>query len=147
MPSVRKTGSTLLLQLLAATLILLCLYACGKKGWPSPPKVIPPQPVTDLRSRVSGLQVELLWSVPPAADGAEPVTRFVVQRSADPVSETCKGCPILFTRIADIPVTSEHTVTWQDTIQKGYRYRYKVVGYSEGGLAGKDSNMIEVIGE
>ncbi len=147
MPHVRNAGNAVLLNLVAAALVLLCLCACGKKGWPSPPKVIPPQSVTDLRSRVSGLQVELLWSVPPVADGAEPATHFLVQRSVDPVSETCKGCPILFTRIADIPATSEHTVTWQDTIQKGYRYRYKVVGYSGGGLAGKDSNMIEVIGE
>lgn len=147
MPYARNTGNAAAIRVLAAALTLICLCACGKKDWPSPPKVVPPQPVTDLRSRVNGLQVELLWSVPANVNGSEPVTHFVVQRSADPVSQVCKGCPILFTRIADIPATSEHTVTWRDTIQKGYRYLYKVVGYSEDGLAGKDSNMIEVTGE
>ena len=147
MPHARNSGNAVPLRFLAAVLTLLCLCACGKKDWPSPPKVVPPRPVTDLRSRVNGLQVELLWSMPSLVNGSEPAAHFVVLRSSDTVSQVCKGCPILFTQIADIPATSEHTIAYRDTIQKGYLYRYKVVVYSDGGITGKDSNMIEVTGE
>jgi hypothetical protein len=38
-------------------------------------------------------------------------------------------------------------MVFRDTLEKGYRYRYKVIAYSTTGIAGKDSNVVVVEGE
>jgi hypothetical protein len=66
------------------------------------------------------------------------------------ISEGCSGCPFLFHRIADVPFLEGQdgasVIVYRDTIESGYRYRYKVICYSTG-LAGKDSNVVVVEGE
>ncbi len=144
------TARSIFIPLLA---ILFCLYlfGCGRKEMPSAPRQVPPQPVTDLIAHVSGNHVELRWSFSTAIYGSEPISSFAVFRAAEQVSESCDNCPLLFKRLVDIPVLEGEGETsilsYRDTLEKGYRYRYKVIGYSTAGLAGKDSNVVTVEGK
>ncbi len=60
----------------------------------------------------------------------------------------CKKCPALFKRIADIPIEEKDIntqITYKETLEKGYRYIYKVTVYADNGVTGKDSNYIDFI--
>ena len=136
--------------LIAAMLLCLCIAGCGRKGMPVAPRLLPPQPVTDLRVQVAGNQVELIWSFSKALYGSEPIKGFGVFRASEAVSESCDTCPVLFKRVADIPFLEGQdgasVMTYRDTLEKGVRYRYKVICYSTG-LGSKDSNVVAVEGE
>jgi hypothetical protein len=139
-----------IMLLIAAMIQCLCIFGCGRKEMPSAPRQVPPQPVTDLRVRLTGNQVELIWSFSTALYGSEQITGFGVFRASELISEGCSGCPFLFHRIADVPFLEGQdeasVIIYRDTIESGYRYRYKVICYSTG-LAGKDSNVVVVEGE
>jgi hypothetical protein len=136
--------------LIAAMLLGLCVLGCGKKEMPSAPRQVPPQPVTDLHVRLTGNQVELIWSFSKALSGSQSVKGFGVFRASESVSESCSNCPFLFQRVADIPFLEGQdgasVMTYRDTLEKGYRYRYKVICYSTG-LSSKDSNVVLAEGE
>ena len=144
------TAHRVLISLVAA-MLCLCFFGCGRKEMPTAPRQVPPHPVTDLAAWASGNQVELKWSYSEALYGSEPINVFGVFRASEPISESCDNCPFLFKRVADIPTLDGQdgtiVLTYRDTLEKGYRYRYKVIGYSTAGIAGKDSNMVTVEGE
>lgn len=137
-------------HLLAAMMIGICILGCGRKEMPSAPRQVSPQPVTDLRVQLVGNQVELIWTFSKALSGSEPIKGFGVFRASEPVSESCSGCPFLFQRVADIPFLEGRdgasVMTYRDTLESGYRYRYKVICYSTG-LSSKDSNVVMAEGE
>ena len=136
--------------LIAPILLCLCILGCGKKAMPTAPRQVPPQPVADLRVQLTGNQVGLTWSYSKAFSGSEPITGFGVYRASESVSESCDHCPFLFQRVADIPFLEGRdgasVMTYRDTLESGYRYRYKVICYSKG-LSSKDSNVVVVEGE
>lgn len=140
----------LIKRVIMAMLVGLCILGCGRKEMPSAPRQVPPKPVTDLRIRQTGNQVELIWSYSKALYGSEPVTGFGVFRASESVSGSCSNCPFLFSRVADIPFLEgqdgESVMTYRDTLESGYRYRYKVICYSKG-LNSKDSNVVVAEGE
>ena len=72
---------------------------------------------------------------------------FIVYRSKKALTDkVCKGCPILFSRVADIPVAGEipgESMTYSETLVKGFRYIYKVTLYTKAGLFSGDSNLVE----
>jgi hypothetical protein len=136
--------------LIAAMMIGLCILGCGRKEMPSAPRQVPPQPVTDLRIQLTGNQVELTWTFSKAISGSESIKGFGVFRASESVSESCDNCPFLFQRVADVPFVEGQNgvsvMTYRDSLEKGYRYRYKVICYSSG-LGSKDSNVVVVEGE
>ncbi len=136
---------------IAALLLCMCILGCGRKAMPTAPQQVPPQPVTDLRLQSAGNQVELTWSFSKAQYGSEPIKGFGVFRASESVSESCDNCPFLFKRVAEIPFMEGSdgptVLTYRDTIEKGYRYRYKVICYTTTGFASKDSNVVVVEGE
>jgi hypothetical protein len=141
------TSRILIKLLITAMLIGFYFPGCGRKEMPSAPRLVPPQPVADLRVRLAGNQVELTWSFSKSLSGSESIKGFGVFRASESVSESCSNCPFLFQRIADIPFLEGQdgasVMTFRDTLEKGYRYRYKVICYSVG-LASKDSNVVVV---
>ena len=131
------------------SLTLIFFFAsCGKKGPPIPPREQPPPAVRDLSMELLDDFLTLTWTVP---KGKKKIVSgfagFLVYRSQKSVSEKeCKGCPVLFTRVADIPVAGEvsgDSMTFSETLEKGYRYIYKVTVYTKAGLFSGDSNLIE----
>lgn len=147
LPPVKRFSVKLLI---AAMILCLSILGCGRKEMPSAPRQVPPQPVADLRVQLSGNQVELSWSFSKALFGSEPVKGFGVFRASESISESCANCPFLFHRVADIPFLDGQdgasVLTYRDTLEKGYRYRYKVICYTTG-LSSKDSNVVVVEGE
>jgi hypothetical protein len=95
----------------------------------------------------------LTWSIPREKEKviSDP-SGFIVHRSKMPLSESdCKNCPVLFKRVADIPIevkASERlekgSMTYTETLEKGYRYIYKVIGYTKG-VTSSDSNYVDFI--
>ena len=133
-------------SILIAVIILLC--GCGRKALPVPPGQKPPPTVNDLNSSIEGDVLRLTWTVPEANKRiVSNLDGFVVYRSKKMISESdCKKCPVLFKRIADIPIEEKDVnkkMTYKETLAKDYRYIYKVTVYTNTGASGKDSNYIE----
>jgi hypothetical protein len=127
------------------------ILSCGKKGLPTPPREVPPPGIPALSMTVEVDDVILSWTAP---EGSRSVMAklgsFFIYRSKQSLSAPeCKDCPILFTRIADVPYRGEkpgaETITYVDALEKGYRYIYKVTVYSKAGLTSGDSNLVEFV--
>ncbi|MBC8200027.1 MAG: hypothetical protein ISS67_01460 [Desulfobacterales bacterium] len=138
--------------LIAIFSILLCIVVfhlgCGRKAAPVPPGQVIPPVVDDLSSSIDGNILELAWTIPDEKGKiVSDLGGFIVYKSKTSLSESdCKGCPVLFKRIADIPIKEKDInkkITYNETLEKGYRYIYKVTVYTKTGASGKDSNYIE----
>lgn len=143
--------------LIAIFSILLCIavffLGCGRKSPLVPPCQTRPPAVDDLSSSIDKDMIELSWTIPrekgPHKKGkiASDPDGFIVYRSKTLLSEpVCKKCPVLFKRIADIPIEEKDVnkkITCKEILEKGYRYIYKVTVYTNTGASGKDSNYIE----
>ncbi len=125
---------------------------CGKKGLPEPPTGSRPPRVVNLAYSISGNTLELSWHVPATDPAARlPVTGFLIYRSQRSLSENaCPNCPMLFKIIGDVPVREagagrdgKPAISFAETLDPGYRYIYKVHGYSKDGLRSKPSNVVE----
>ncbi len=132
--------------------ILLCIivFGCGRKAPPLPPGQVRPPAVDDLSSSIDGDMIELAWTIPDKKGKiASDSVGFIVYKSKTSLSEpVCKECPALFKRIADISIEEKDInkqITYKETLEKGYRYIYKVTVYVDNGVTGKDSNYIEFI--
>ena len=142
------------LQVLVLFVFLGLLSGCGLKGPPVPPKKEPLPAVTDLRKSISGNDLKLTWILPQWEKGLwSDVKGFRVYRNRSPVSGSeCKGCPVVFARIAEIPIdrsrwrhNKKFEMSYSEKLEKGFRYIYKVTIYSGDGQAGRDSNSVEFV--
>lgn len=122
---------------------------CGKKGSPEPPTGSRPPRVKDLGYGLSQNTIKLSWSVPQPDDKAQlPITGFLIYRAQEPLSQTeCPNCPVMFKSVGDVPVRGagpgQPPITFAETIESGYRYTYKVHGYSDVGVRSRSSNFVE----
>jgi hypothetical protein len=151
----RKVNVGLATKMALAVLLLVTpavmMLGCGKKGPPEPPTGSRPPRVGDLRYGVSNNTVKLSWTVPEPDEKAQlPITGFLIYRFQQSVAEReCPNCPISFKLIGDVPVRSPGSgqsappITFTQTIEPGYRYTYKVNGYSEGGIRSRNSNLAQ----
>jgi predicted small lipoprotein YifL len=122
---------------------------CGKKAPPLPPESDVPSAVTGLEQNVSNDVVTISWHSPAEKDEVL-VEGFYVYRSKRNPEEDCPACPDQFKRIANIyadsakePGETQNRFTYTETVEKGYGYKYKVIGYTYEGLLSPDSNVIE----
>lgn len=150
----RQIGSpaTMALAVLMMLAGVIMLWGCGKKGPPEPPAGSRPPRVVDLAYGISGNTLELSWSKPePNEEARLPVIGFLIYGSQRAMSEeACPNCPILFKIIGDVPVreagtdqTGKPAIRFTEIIETGYRYIYKVHGYSKDGIRSKASNIVE----
>jgi rRNA maturation protein Nop10 len=127
------------------------LSGCGKKASPKPPSGNRPPKVTDLGYSISANTIKLSWTIPKTSDKAKsPATGFLIYRSKQSSAEDdCPNCPIYFLKIEDVPVRGgvsgkpEPSVVFDQDIEPGYRYIYKVKAYDDDGVVGRDSNVID----
>ena len=138
--------------LLAAALLLgsLPMVGCGKKAPPKLPDVEPPAGVQDLAVSVEEEAVVLTWTA--AADDETPTAGYRIYRSAEPVDgESCEGCPIVFRRVAEVPlpegVTADRGLVYREALLPGTNYHFKVVPYDAQGRLGPDSNIARLVTE
>ena len=128
------------------------IEGCGKKGPPVPPTGARTPRVKDLTYEISQNTVKLSWTIPPPDETAQlPITGFLIYRSQQPLLEAaCPNCPILYKNIGDVPAKGQGSgesgkipITFAQTIEPGYRYIYKVHGYSTDGIRSKTSNIVQ----
>ncbi len=143
----------LILQFSILIAFALFFSCCGKKAPPMPPRQIQPPAVNDLRASIAGDTLRLTWTIPMEKGKVTPgLSGFIVYRSKKLVSESdCKSCPVLFRRVADIPIEAKGSAylkkdnfTYSETLEKGYRYIYKLTVYTKG-FANSDSNYVDFI--
>jgi hypothetical protein len=139
---------------LIGLMLIVILWGCGKKGPPEPPTGSRPPRVSDLRYGISQKTVKLSWNIPQPDEKAQlPIDGFIIFRSQQSLIEReCSNCPILFKTIGDVPVRVPGAgqgggppLSFTQTIEPGYRYIYKVNGYSSDGIWSRDSNFAEFI--
>ena len=128
------------------------IWGCGKKGPPVPPTGSRTPSVKDLAYEISRNTLKLSWTIPQPDETAQlPVTGFLIYRSQQPDLEAaCPNCPILYKNIGDVPAkgpgsgqSGKIPITFTQTIESGYRYIYKVHGYSTDGIRSKTSNLVQ----
>ena len=142
---------TALLLLLAGSSLLW--IGCGKKGPPRPPRRPLPPAVKDLAYTVRDDIVELSWTVPGKAEGrsvAPPAAVKVYRSRLSAEEASCKNCPIRFAVSTDIPIHKKRSeesrpirMSYSESVERGYRYIYKVTVLDEQGIGGKDSNIVK----
>ena len=124
-------------------LVVFGVTGCGIKGPPVPPAHAKPPAVGDLQFQVTGNRLSLIWSVPPkqTADtpGVAGAKVFRLKRSLKNLP--CRDCPQVFSLMGRFPARSG-TMQFQDTIENGFDYYYKVVLYDDGNHDGEDSNIV-----
>ena len=138
-----------------ACVILLIVLAmgCGVKAPPTPPDVLVPEAVDDLRATVKEDTIVLTWSMPKEnVDGSKPVdlVRFLVLRRDE--TGGCPECPGEFNVKAELDLRSpkgyqleDDTVTWRDTgFRDGVIYMYRVIGVNHWGYQGPSSNQVMI---
>ncbi len=141
-------GTGLLFLLFA---IVPILTGCGKKGPPVAPRQAPLPVISDLTAAVENDAVRLWWTLPKSSGQAAAVAAgFFVSRSKTALSVAdCEDCPLMFERIADIPLrgelAGEKKWEYQESVEKGYRYIYQVTVYNRDGDEGPNSNPAEFI--
>jgi hypothetical protein len=135
--------------LVVALVLAAAIAGCGRKLPPIQPGSYPPPAVKDLVYQVRDEEVVLTWSIPAATSEKEsPAAGFKVLRSRQTEAEAeCTTCPPKFQAISDVrspgPVTTA-AMHYADRLEPGYRYQYKVRGYSAGGREGRDSNVVHL---
>ena len=143
------------LKALAVLIVLatvIMMWGCGRKGPPEPPTGSRTPSVRDLAYSISNNAIKLSWTIPQPDETAQlPIAGFLIYRSQQPVLEkACPNCPILFKNIGDVPARGPGSgqsagppIAFTQTIEPGYRYIYKVHGYSMDGIRSKTSNFVQ----
>jgi len=141
---------SIIVQILIIVAFFIFLSGCGKKAPPKPPRQEEPPVVNDLSYSLDGDNLKLTWSIPEVKRKVKSgLGGFYVFRSKKTVSEPdCKNCPKIFKRVADISLenivnSGKDSIKYADALEKGYRYIYKVVIYTNIGVTGKHSNIVD----
>ena len=120
---------------------------------PIPPRQIKPLPVIDLKADTTADTLTLNWTVPAGDKSGTPdIVGFIIVRSKTLTIESgCTNCPKKFQRVADIPVKPRSTkngtlpsLTYQEQLEKGFTYIYKVIGYTARKVMSNDSNLMGI---
>ena len=120
-------------------LLFLVSGGCGLKAPPVPPEEIPPV-VKKLVHTISNGTLTLAWNL---ADDSPVPQYYTLYQSKVPVSdETCEGCPLVFERLLNVPATMQRNGAHTLTLEKGFRYGFKVTATIESGRVGPDSNTV-----
>jgi hypothetical protein len=149
----RNFDTHLILPFSILIIFVLLVLGCGKKAPPVPPRQKKPPAVNDLRASIDGGILKLTWTIPREKGTIMPsLSGFIVYRSKMLLSGSdCKNCPVPFKRVADIPIEAKDpeymkkgNSTYTETVEKGYRYIYKVIVYKKG-VTSSDSNYVDLI--
>jgi len=144
---------SIIVQILIIAAFSIFLSGCGKKAPPKPPEQKEPPAVDDLSPNIDGNKLKLTWTIPEVKGKVKSgLGGFYVFRSKKSVSESdCKKCPVVFKQVSDISLEDDsknlgkdRRAFYTEALEKGYRYIYKVVAYTNNGVTGKDSNIIDL---
>lgn len=123
--------------------LLLAVYGCGKKENPRMQSLMQPVTLSNIEAFRDADSIVLRFT---AAGKIEAVDEFTIMRNKlDINAGECPGCPRAYERIAGIGTRDlraaggRNGYTYRDnSVEKGYRYLYKiVVNYSRGTMGGE----------
>ena len=133
------------------TACFVLFSACGRKAPPMPPTAVEPPVVQNFQAHMEGLKLQLSWPIPKwEGNNSNYLAGFFVYGSKENLSETgCKDCPHQFKRVADLrldvqsiaPITR---MTYEASLEKGFRYYYKVSCYTDKGNEGEFSKVVTI---
>lgn len=132
----------------ALAFALIAAGSCGKKAPPKAP-VKENLPVAEkLESEVRGSSLILKWSLTESPEEKKPdPAGFVVYRAKTPLSKDCPECPGDFERAGWVAYRSGRIVpdTWyfEDRVEPGYVYMYRIRCYSDSGRVGRESETVK----
>ncbi|MCF8111840.1 MAG: hypothetical protein K9J85_10170 [Desulfobacteraceae bacterium] len=132
----------------ALAFALIAAGSCGKKAPPKAPENQNLPLAEKLESEIRGNSLILKWSLrqSPEEKISDPAG-FVVYRAKTPVGKDCPGCPVNFERAGWVAYRSGRIVpeTWyfEDTVEPGYVYRYRIRCYSDTGRLGRESETVK----
>jgi hypothetical protein len=135
---------------------LVTLGACGRKAPPRLPGIKPPPVVTDLQYQLSGGNMILTWSVPSSDRGTvADISGFAVHRALRAAADArCATCPFEYKRIATVPFDGAGgdnekrlTVRYQEKLQIGHHYAYRVRVIGKGNNEGEMSAPVSFVYE
>jgi hypothetical protein len=123
---------------------VLCVTACGKKGPPRPPGYLGPPVVSDLRYQIKEDDLVLEWTVQePGKYRKNDVAGAKVYRFKTPGEKAaCKDCPVNLSFVASIPFKL-NPMSYEEKIEKGFQYIYRVVLYDSQNQEGQKSNIVD----
>jgi hypothetical protein len=130
----------------ALCLLMVGVWACGRKAPPVPPKRPPlPQPM-EVNAWREGDTIGLSWR---PGEHDRGVVRYAVLRSQWPVeAPPCESCPLVFQEVGSVDAAPEtDAYTFTDRIQTDLVYSYKIEPIGSAGDRGPASNRIVVAPE
>lgn len=121
---------------------------CGRKAPPLPPHSDPVPSVTDLSHDLQGSRVVLTWTVPDKVrQGAFGEGEMLLSRAKTSLTdELCPECPLVFERVAELPIPGaggEPKPVYEEEVQRGFRFTYRVVLQMKSGRISEPSNPVE----
>ncbi len=135
--------------LLTVVFCFLGALSCGRKAFPLPPRISQPPGVENIQAELRGDQLQLSWPVPDSS-APEDLAGFYVYRAKEKSSDIpCTQCPATFNRVADmaydpVSIKIEKNAVYRETLEKGYRYQYRVTSYSVDGDEGPFSKVVRI---
>ncbi len=146
----RALKHCLILQLTAIMVASVCLSGCGKKAPPVPSRQTVIPAVKDLSSNIDGDIIVLTWTIPDEmGDKSAGIKGFVVHRAKQKISDgDCRNCPVNFKPVAEVPAETKLPVKkmkYEEPLEKGFKYVFKVIVISNAGTDSIDSNYVEIV--
>jgi hypothetical protein len=153
--NMRRGNSNSLVCLLAGAMAVVILFVtgCGKKAMPVPPNRIAPAAVSNFKGELKDGRVLLTWFLPERLGDKSgvtqnvPLTEVMVYRSKLSLEGGgCKNCPPRFEAIAKLAPAAggKGTMRYSDTLERGFRYTYKVVLVGENDVVSPDSDLLDI---
>lgn len=136
----KNTDSKALIWLIASIVTAFLFFSCGRKGPPIAPGIPDLSPVTGISYKIEENRVKISWDKP-GKENESILTGYVVHRSRTGIGEeNCDGCPVLFQRIAEL---GKGSTSYDEPLEKGNNYIYKIVAVSEYGSISPDSKFVK----
>jgi hypothetical protein len=121
---------------------------CGHKMLPIPPGVYPPPVVKNITFERQDDRLTLFWSLPAVRSEKEaPAVGFKILRARQTAGEAeCRTCRLRFEVAGEVPAAGREPaerLQFQDRLEPGYEYRYKIISVSAEGLESRDSVSVQ----
>jgi hypothetical protein len=127
--------------------IIGALAGCGRKMPPIAPGAYPPPVVKNLTFELQEDQLTLFWPAPAVRSEKEsPAVGFRVLRARQTASEAeCRTCRLRYQEAGEVRLAGQDPsarLQFQDRLEPGYKYRYKIISYSADGLESRESDSV-----
>ena len=130
-------------------LVLLCgaLAGCGRKMSPIAPGAYAPPAVKNLTFELQEETLTLYWPMPVVRSPKEsPAVGFKILRARQTASEAeCRTCSVRYEVAGEVRSAGQDPsgrMQFQDRLEPGYTYRYKIVSISADGLESRESAVV-----